>query len=107
VLKQGAFFEVDPTPYQRCGVDILMQPYIPVLPRPASRSEAGEEWGFTGCGVKKERVPVSIRKEVKAHEEVDLSFPRTGFGDQFRRNGGWVQSQSSGEASSQRRGETC
>ena len=46
VLRHGTFFEVDPAPLIRCGVDILMHPYIPVLPAPlrhglASQSEAG------------------------------------------------------------------
>jgi len=47
VLKHGAFFGVDPALYQRGGVDILMHPYIPVLPAPlrpglAPQSGAGK-----------------------------------------------------------------
>ena len=49
---------------------------------------------------KKGRVPMSIRKEVKEYEEVDFSFSRIGFGDQFSLNGDWMQSQSAREASS-------
>jgi hypothetical protein len=30
---------------------------------------------------------------VKAHEEVDLSFTRGGFGDQFCRYGSWLQTE--------------
>ncbi len=50
---------------------------------------------------------MSIRKEVKEYEEVDFSFSRIGFGDQFSLHGDWMQSQSAREASSQRGGETC
>jgi hypothetical protein len=36
------------------------------------------------------KVPMSIRKEVKEHEEVDISLARNGFGDQFGLNRDWM-----------------
>ena len=40
--KHGAFFEVDPAPYQRCGVDILIHSYIRVLPAPFRGARPGK-----------------------------------------------------------------
>jgi hypothetical protein len=45
---------------------------------------------------------------VKAHEEVDLSFARTGYGDQFCRYGGWVQTEDGdNDNDDQGGGKTC
>jgi len=42
VLKHGAFVEVDLPPLIRCGVDILLHPYIPVLPAPLRGARPGK-----------------------------------------------------------------
>jgi len=48
-----------------------------------------------------------MRKEVKADEEVDLSFARDGLSGQFSFLWSWVQTQSARETGSERGGETC
>jgi len=60
---------------------IIKKPVDPRLLRKAIREISFPGEVKTSSLGKKGRVPISFRKEVKLHEEVDFSFPRTGFGD--------------------------
>jgi DNA-binding NtrC family response regulator len=60
---------------------IIKKPVDPRLLRKAIREISFPDEVKTPSLGKKGRVPISFRKEVKLHEEVDFSFPRTGFGD--------------------------
>jgi DNA-binding NtrC family response regulator len=60
---------------------IIKKPVDPRLLRKAIREISFPDEEKTPSLGKKGRVPNSFRKEVKLHEEVDFSFPRTGFGD--------------------------
>jgi FixJ family two-component response regulator len=60
---------------------IIKKPVDPRLLRKAIREISFPDEVKTPSFGKKGRVPISFRKEVKLHEEVDFSFPRNGFGD--------------------------
>jgi len=60
---------------------IIKKPVDPRLLRKVIREISFPKGVKTLSFGEKGRVPISFRKEVKLHEEVDFSFPRNGFGD--------------------------
>jgi len=60
---------------------IIKKPVDPRLLRKVIREISFPDEVKTPSFGKKGKVPISLRKEVKLHEEVDFSFPRNGFGD--------------------------
>jgi FixJ family two-component response regulator len=61
---------------------IIKKPVDPTLLRRMIREISfPDELKFSSLRKKKEKVPCSVRKEVKGYEEMDISLPCGGFGD--------------------------